>query len=668
MAMRDNEPWNPDQEQELLRLVHDDVYRIENIGDFTTKWPPIAHYLGRTVKSVKRKYDKLFKQQRNYQQEQNMGHFDAQGSIPEGMQQFYPADMMMMGGMAQAYGAVEITPDMAAIMQQGGYAAPYGSSVYPSEMQAAMYPPHYGTVTHRGNNNSNSIVKPPKNDKSFWKDSELAELIKLGRDEEYREHVTGEKSLDWQAIADYFGRGKRSVQRKFENLKDSKLASDGTLVLPRNLGKKWSKAEVDELMKIADPDDSSYRFELFGNDKIDWRVLADYFGRSYEAVAYKYSYEKNSDESLNDPSRQKKHAKAKHETSYKDMAIKALQHLGGEGTSGQMCDFISQDELFAPQLDPSIVSGKKTLQRWKHGVRSALNAFEIFEKSDRTYKGEAVWILNLPNNYVQENKSGMTKYKQRTNTRKQLASAKRKKKKAEENKSGEDFAREVLTQMAQNKTIEKKKKKARDSENGEQTRKNEESLPPEQQRIDNDMAQAPVNLQQILDSSATAEQLSMLPPEHLAMLQHQIDQGNFAMNMAAYMSPGEGNQGGMMDPHHQGFHEQHQHGFPASYDNQYDAQQRHLMDPNDGHHMPLIPGVHLNQRQSMHPMLHMQHAGTDYSMYNPHGAYMSYQYPDPPQHQQHYQQDTFGQGNLGVYMPMHPSGQHSPEQEDPHGS
>ena len=103
-----------------------------------------------------------------------------------------------------------------------------------------------------------------------------------------------------------------------------------------------------------------------------------------------------------------KHAKAKHETSYKEMAIWALQQLsmtvggrasgwvggrvggcwvGGwvprsrscrhsrartphrmqtgvpEGTSGQICATIYSNLAFRPQLDTAIVSGKKTLQR-----------------------------------------------------------------------------------------------------------------------------------------------------------------------------------------------------------------------------------------------------------------------------------------------------------------
>lgn len=662
MAVRENEIWNPDHEQELLRLVHDDTYRIEKVGDFVTKWPAIAHYLGRTVKSVKRKYDKLFKKQQQQQQmlqqqqeqqepqqepqQQNVVQFDEQGSFPEGMKQYYPADMVRMGGTSQPYDGDMPQDDMAAFMQQGGYAQPYIAPMYSAEMQGAMFQPQYDSMAYM----PHMKPPPPKNDKSFWKDSELAELLRLCREEEYRQHVTGSKDLNWQVIADIFGRGKRSVQRKYENLKSATFAADGTLILPRNLGKKWSKAEVNELMKIADPDNSSYRFKIFGSHKIDWRVFGEYFGRSHEAVAYKFSYEKNSDERLNGPSGPKKHVKAKHETSYKDMAIKALQFLGGQGTSSQMCDFISQDELFAPQLDQSIVSGKKTLQRWKHGVRSALNAFDIFNKTEGTFKGEAVWVLNLPENYLEE-------AEKKSKRRKPQSHQKRKRKSTVENESGEEFAREVLTQMAQNKTVQKKSKKKKNQQ-AEQALHDDAVQQAMHYALENDGTQLPLNIQQILDSSATAEQLSMLPPEQLAMLQQQIDQGNFAMNMMAYM-PGDGNQHSMVDPSHHMF--QGRHGF-SGYDPQYDHQQRHTMNTHDGHQVPFLNGMHMGQH-SMHPggMLQM-HPGPDYPMYNPYGAYMSYQYPDTSQH--HYQVEQYSQGGMGgVYMPMHGQQPHSLDQQ-----
>ena len=122
-----------------------------------------------------------------------------------------------------------------------------------------------------------------------------------------------------------------------------------------------------------------------------------------------------------------------------------------EGTSGQICGEIMLNPVFQPQLDTAIVSGKKTLQRcgaaggrlgcrggaawccpcprpaaapasplpslafpgaspchqrchaarptaparsWKHGVRSALNAFPMFQKTGAVRDGEVVWLLD----------------------------------------------------------------------------------------------------------------------------------------------------------------------------------------------------------------------------------------------------------------------------------
>lgn len=120
-------------------------------------------------------------------------------------------------------------------------------------------------------------------------------------------------------------------------------------------------------------------------------MLGQHFGRSYESVSYKYSYVKNTGRTGAEG--KPKHAKAKHDTSYKEMAIWALQQIGGSGTSGQICNTIETNAAYASQLDHAIVSGKKTLQRWKHGVRSALNAFHMFQKTTKIFEGEAVWNL-----------------------------------------------------------------------------------------------------------------------------------------------------------------------------------------------------------------------------------------------------------------------------------
>ena len=61
--------------------------------------------------------------------------------------------------------------------------------------------------------------------------------------------------------------------------------------------------------------------------QVDWRAFGQHFGRSYESVSYKYSYVKNTGRTGHEAGTKAKHAKAKHETSYKEMAIFALQQV-----------------------------------------------------------------------------------------------------------------------------------------------------------------------------------------------------------------------------------------------------------------------------------------------------------------------------------------------------
>lgn len=93
-------------------------------------------------------------------------------------------------------------------------------------------------------------------------------------------------------IAKRLGRGKRSVQRKYDNLKGTSYpASEGGAALPRNDGKKWGGDEVAELLRLVE--DAEYRRRVLKLDKVEWRALGHHFGRSYESVSYKYSYVKN---------------------------------------------------------------------------------------------------------------------------------------------------------------------------------------------------------------------------------------------------------------------------------------------------------------------------------------------------------------------------------------
>lgn len=58
-ATKSDEAWNPEEEEELVKLVAHEDYRKVRLGDTTTKWAPIAAHFSRTVKAVKRKFDKL---------------------------------------------------------------------------------------------------------------------------------------------------------------------------------------------------------------------------------------------------------------------------------------------------------------------------------------------------------------------------------------------------------------------------------------------------------------------------------------------------------------------------------------------------------------------------------------------------------------------------------
>lgn len=58
-ATKSDEAWTPEEEEELVKLVAHEEYRKVRLGDTTTKWAPIAAHFSRTVKAVKRKFDKL---------------------------------------------------------------------------------------------------------------------------------------------------------------------------------------------------------------------------------------------------------------------------------------------------------------------------------------------------------------------------------------------------------------------------------------------------------------------------------------------------------------------------------------------------------------------------------------------------------------------------------
>ena len=675
-AVKTDEAWTEKEEEELLKLVNNDEFKREKLGDSGTKWAPIAQYFQRTVKAVKRKYDKLQSVGKKKLNAEDGMHDSipiqqivSQPMVQAAMYQMNMGDrqFQMMGqdirGTHQMHGGtdaeVQFQGDPMTFLAYGAYYAEDNDMGTAGPRQGGQYGQQMnGQYMH--------TLPPPKNDRVFWKQEELQQLLKLAQDEGYRQEVLGITDLNWDAIAKYFGRGRRSVQRKYDNLKSAPIGPDGRLDLPPNDGKKWDRVEVEELLKLVDPDDPSYRMDILGIETVDWRVLGQHFGRSYENVAYKYAYVKNSTGFQN--SRKVKHAKAKHDTSYKEMAIWALQQLGGEATSGQMCKVIENNPVFAPQLDDEIVSGKKTLKRWKHGVRSALNAFPMFEKTGAFFEWESVWKLILE--AVQAEAASQQARAIRKKTRTSISGGSRKKTKKKQEKEGEkgknnekeEEAKETLAQLAQS-------RKGRTGTDAPVAPANYANYDPSQ------LLQAQMNplFQQILDSSATAEQLSMLPPEQLALIHQQLDPRGFGqgISMMQYMIPQDGH--GEHGDHHQ----QHQlydsahvfggHFDPGTYDQQQLMEHYAAAGSSDPaaaaaahqQQMAIVQGVQMGQPLAHGMDVHgVSQPMSGYEQYGFHhyGAYQygyEQQYPGPDQQQ-------------GYNMPQHIQGYsiHGPEDQE----
>lgn len=367
----------------MWRIVTEPEYRRERLGEYPGKYGPIAQYLGRSFNSVKVKCAEL---QLYYQHEMALAMQQAAATGEQHMQYMDPA--------------IYTDPQLAHYGYMNGYYDPAtGQELDPVmlhqifQQNALPMEGHCLTVTSpsaptaRARKTNDPI---PKNDRVFWKPEECQKLLLLVQDAAYREQLTGVSEINWDLIAKELGRGRRSVMRKYDNLKGCADISGVDMSLPENDGKKWSKEEMEELVQLVEND--AYRYEKLAIEKVDWRILGHYFGRSYESVSYKYSYVRNTGQ--RQFGERQRTAKAKHDTSYKEMAIWALGRVGGQGTSSQLCDAIEDREDYARQLDRAIVSGKKTLQRWRHGVRSALNAFRMFVKTELVDRGEVVWQLD----------------------------------------------------------------------------------------------------------------------------------------------------------------------------------------------------------------------------------------------------------------------------------
>lgn len=678
-------PWSPQEEQELMRLLHDEVHHANTFGDTQMSWARIGQYFRRSVDEVRIKFDQLQSQvEQAYRQ--TAGVNGLLPSQPHDYENQYQPGMAHQRGDMIGYAQPTPSPgEMAAYMQQNlGYY--HDPSQYPDLHDHAAYLPdqhqylpsyypHQMHHQHVEQEQGDGIPKKstaPKNDKGFWKEEEQLELLHLVRNTQYREQVTGRKEIDWGLIAKHLGRGKRSVQRKYDNLKSATVGADGSLVLPPNDGKKWSPSEVDDLMKLGDPDDSSYRKELLGIDKVDWRKFGEYFGRSYESVAYKYSYVKNTAVTNRG---KRKHEKAKHSTSYKEMAITALQTLGGEGTSGQICNIISSHPVFCTQLDSAIVSGKKTLKRWKHGVRSALNAFEMFQKTGDTCEGEVVWRLDEASVQADLTSLRTKSGKIKTNPARKMPVKKKPTKKKGESSTGvvtirdEEGASEILAHMAQAKTGTLQAPAAANTSEDPNSNPSNAGYNNTNNNVNEGLFNQVPIMQQILESNPTAEQLSQLPPEHLAMLQRQLENGQV---MQQYSVPYESHRRGQVEqnPQHGVYDVAPPQNYPV-YD-QYDQQQMmeqyaSAVNHDAAQHAAMSQGVQMGQPfdsgMQMNP-LRQPGPPYDYAMYMPYGAYMAHQYEGshgvPPPEQQQYHPDVQYSGQP-MYQ-VRPGQQHDQQQ------
>ena len=110
----------------------------------------------------------------------------------------------------------------------------------------------------------------PEKNRNFWKSEEQQELLRLVQDAAYRQQILGSSEISWESIAKHLGRGKRSVQRKYDNLKGTAAAAaaaaGATAALPSNDGKKWAPEEVAELMRLVE--DPLYLKQTLGLDKV----------------------------------------------------------------------------------------------------------------------------------------------------------------------------------------------------------------------------------------------------------------------------------------------------------------------------------------------------------------------------------------------------------------
>lgn len=203
------------------------------LGETTTKWAPIAQAFSRTVKAVKRKYDKLANPDKEQRKSRGRAttsgaaapsHDGAAAAAAAAAQQHHEAmaahNSMYMGldangvpygppmteeQAAAAQAALQANHAMSAEQMAAAAAGYYGWSGYEGggaggaegeAGQGQMMDPMLmqqmaaGQAQYAGAAGAGSLVSP-RNDRVFWKADEQQELLRIVQDANYRLQVRG---------------------------------------------------------------------------------------------------------------------------------------------------------------------------------------------------------------------------------------------------------------------------------------------------------------------------------------------------------------------------------------------------------------------------------------------------------------------------------------------
>ena len=624
-SVMDGDEYTFAEDRVLYKMVMEPEYRASLIGHAASAdWDVIARYLKKTPESVQKRFLDL--KDRAEAEDRTESDVSIDIGVPEGQPGVgagpapTPAGCHTAGAASNAEQPQGTHPHrplqaclrpepaswgVGAMVQGAGVAGAPDLSGAEKEVVYTARSSRAAPKIRSGSTKSNQQVASGAKTGKYWTDAETIHLLQLGRDKQYRETFTGSRALDWAAIGLSLGRGARAAKRKFDNLQHVDIAPrpDGNgfmLVLPANERKKWSDEEVIELLQLGDPTNAAYRREKLGTEDIDWKTIARYFRRSRDAVAHKFQYEtekgqpgKNGahpgpdgaesagdgsagggavDELNGGSNSRKRHPLA---ASYESMTISALcnvQPQSLEATSKQICAYIESNPEYAPYLDRSILPGKKSVPRWKHGVRSALYAYSYFINTDRKDGGDIIWRLDVQvaeatKRQKQERRrvasinKAAREERRRNNLAKNVATTCRKiaaineavkNKKMRiavasqraarrlegdgESDEGAIGARDVVRDVVRDFSNVSDGNKGHHGGLGNHAQDTTASGVPLLGRRDvhsqrhgssaiPDQTAAPITLQQILEQSMTADQLAQLSPDQLADLQNQLNAG-----------------------------------------------------------------------------------------------------------------------------------------------